>query len=472
MSRFNYLLKKIIGLNIPILVLVLILSIILQINISSLVKFVISSVMITLGITFYLYGYDLSYIKISDRICCSLVNKKNLIYILAVCMLLCFIITMFEPEILRVCNFNLRLLILIAFSISFFFLLSIYRILKKHSFKYYLIISYLFIFILLIKTDFNIVPFAFDRASLATGSITSPFLLTMGLAFSKRTKRPKKDSTSFGILALASIGPLLIFLILGIFFKLDIANYSHEFSIYKNLFYIFLSLIPLLLIYLIFLKFDIKKNKMEIKTVLKGLSLVIIGIFLFIIGGRFGYTEISYNLGIKLANCHIYVILIIAGILGFLITKIEPSFNFLMNYVNDVTNGGIKEKFLELFLASGVGLALIISCLIVKNNLNILEFLLPSFILAIILAFITPNRFLAIAFDSFGAVIGTISTSVFIPFLLGLAQVYNQDLTTVGLLAFIGIIPVIFLEIAGFIYEKEVILHDYNNLDDRIVDYG
>ena len=102
------------------------------------------------------------------------------------------------------------------------------------------------------------------------------------------------------------------------------------------------------------------------------------------------------------------------------------------------------------------------------NKVDILVVLLPSFFLAIILAFFTPNTFLSLAFDSLGAVIGTISSSFLLPILIGIT---NSSLQTFGYVAFIGIIPVIFLEIAGFIYEKEIILHDYNQLDDEVVIY-
>ena len=109
-----------------------------------------------------------------------------------------------------------------------------------------------------------------------------------------------------------------------------------------------------------------------------------------------------------------------------------------------------------------------LSLIVVIYKIDILVVLIPSFFLAILLAFFTPNTFLSIAFDSLGAVIGTISSSFFLPILIGISK---GNLLTAGYVAFIGIIPVIFLEIAGFIYEKEIVLHDYANLDDRIVGY-
>ena len=195
---------------------------------------------------------------------------------------------------------------------------------------------------------------------------------------------------------------------------------------------------------------------------------VFLGVGCYYTGAKYGYLNLATLIGEKLINVPIEFVLIIGGIFGFLILKIEPSFVFLMNYVNDVTKGGIKEKFLELFLSLGVAFSFMMSLIIAINKVDILVVLLPSFFLAIFLAFFTPNTFLSLAFDSLGAVIGTISSSFLLPILIGIT---NSSLQTFGYVAFIGIIPVIFLEIAGFIYEKEIILHDYNKLDDEVVIY-
>ena len=473
MNNFIWTLKKLFSSMVGIVIIAIILSIILKIELNLLIKFIISSFMIVIGVSFYLIGYDMSYPKISDKISLKLIKRKNIFYILGLVLLLGLIITFFEPEILRVSNFNNNLLIILAFSINFFFSLSIYRVITKGNFKYYLIISYIIVFLLMTITDFKIIPFAFDRLALCTGAITSPFLLTMGRSFSKKSYIIKKEHTSFGILGLSSLGPMIIFLILGIFFKLDLNKFNLSLSTFNYLLYICVSMIPIIIIYLIFINFNIKKYKKDIIKVFKGLSFVFLGIILFILGANFGYLKFASVLGEKIIQYNFNLTIIISLILGFLITKVEPSFNFLMNYINEVTNGGIKEKFLSLFLSLGVSLSFIVSIYIVSYNLNIMIFLIPSFFLAVLLAFFVPNRFLAIAFDSLGAVIGTISSSFFIPFLVGIANVFktNYLYNTFGLLAFIGIIPVIFLEIAGFIYDKEEYLYNYNNLDDRIVDY-
>ncbi len=455
----------------PIVLLILLLSIIFQINISLILQFIISSFLIILGVTFYLVGFDLSYPKVSDRITHVLIKKKNIIYILGICLFLGCMVSLFAKEIIEVSNMKFSLLVLLSFSIGFFFMLSIFRILTKTNFKIYLIISYIVIFILMIKSDFLVVPFALDRAALGTGAVSAPFLLTLGMSFSKRNRKVNKEYTSFGILGLSAVGPIIVFLILGIYSNVNFA--VNNLSLFKSILYLFFSLIPIVIVYFIFLRFDLKRYKKEIKEVLRGFLYVFLGIVLSFLGANYGCLPMASIIGEKLSLISFPIILLIGGILGFLIPKIEPSFVFLMEYVNLVTSEGIKEKFLEFFLCLGVAFSFLITIVIVYYHLNIIEFLITSFFLAILIAFFTPNTFLSIAFDSLGAVIGTISSSFFLPFLVSLSKGFEgiTILNTFGFLAFIGIVPVIFLELAGFIYEQEINMHDYNHFDDRIVDY-
>ena len=220
MNKFFSNLEKIGTLYIPVFFLVLILSIILKIDIFLIIKFIISSLSIIVGVSLYLVGYDLSYPKISDKVSLILLKKKNIIYMLFISFILSFVIVLFEPELLKVSINNIKLLILLSFSVSVFFILSIYRILTKGNYKYYLIISYILVFLIMMITDNNIIPFAMERSVLSMGLVSAPLLITMGMSLSKRSKYVNEDHTSFGILGLSSIGPMMIFMILGIFYKL------------------------------------------------------------------------------------------------------------------------------------------------------------------------------------------------------------------------------------------------------------
>ena len=201
--------------------------------------------------------------------------------------------------------------------------------------------------------------------------------------------------------------------------------------------------------------------------------MVLIGITLFLTGGDVGYFKMGYMLGTNFHNINHLLIIIIGGVFGYFITKIEPSLKVLINYVNDVTNGSIKDKFLEKFLCIGVSLSVILSLLRVLNGVDVMYFLIPTYFLALFLAFFTPTNFLAIAFDSGGVVAGSITSSFLLPMLIGVASNIgiNYLKEAFGVLSLISIIPVIILEIVGLIYQVEVNSYDTKNIDDTIIDY-
>lgn len=483
-------LKKVIYSILPIISLVLILSFIFQIETNTVIRFLSSSIMVIFGLVLFTTGSEISLNIIGEEISKKLIKKKKLWLILLTCLFLGTFITILEPEFLTISQ-EARgiplgiLLFSVSLGIGIFLMLAIYRILKKIDFKYLLISGYLLIFLLLMISKFNVIPFAFDMSSVTAGTISAPFLLAFGGSFSNNSKSKKDKKNEFGILSICGIGPILMILLLGFIFKPDIVYDSDPIlkrldflsTLWMNFYQVLMSLSPLGLLYFLFLKFDNKnkktKNKKEIKKVLTGLTMVLVGITLFLTGGDVGYFKIGYMLGTNFHNINHLLIIIIGGVFGYFIAKIEPSLKVLINYVNDVTNGSIKDKFLERFLCIGVSLSVILSLLRVLNDVDVMYFLIPTYFLALFLAFFTPTNFLAIAFDSGGVVAGSITSSFLLPMLIGVASNIgiNYLKEAFGVLSLISIIPVIILEIVGLIYQVEVNSYDTKNIDDSIIDY-
>ncbi len=479
-------LKKIICSILPIIILVLILSFIFKIDFNTVIRFLASSILVIIGLTLFTTGTDLSLNIIGEKISNSLIKKKNLFLILITCFFLGTFITMLEPEFLTVSDEakGIPLIILLAFvsvGIGFFLMLAIYRILKKINFKYVLISGYLLIFLLLMLSSFDVIPFAFDMASVTTGAISAPFILALGVGFASKSRKQGSESLEFGILSICSIGPILMILLLGFLFHPNIVYDSDPIlkklnffsTLWMNFYQVVFSISPLIILYLCFNHFQKKKNNREFKKIIIGILMVIIGITLFLTGGDVGYFKISYMLGTHLGNINHLLIIMIGGIFGYFIAKIEPSLKVLINYVDEVTNGGIKDNFLELCLCLGVSLSVILSLFRVLNGESVIEFLIPTYFLAILLAFFTPNNFLAIAFDASGVVAGNMSSNFLLPLLVGVAyNITNSYLKEAfGVLSLISIIPVIILEIIGLIYASEEKVLNSNILDDSIVYY-
>ena len=72
-------------------------------------------------------------------------------------------------------------------------------------------------------------------------------------------------------------------------------------------------------------------------------------------------------------------------------------------------------------LSIGVGIAIGLAMIRIITGISILWFLIPGYLLSIILAFIGSDIFTGIAFDSGGVASGTIASTFLVPFAIGIA---------------------------------------------------
>lgn len=477
-------LKKVIKGILPIIIFVLILSIILKIDIGTIIRFLSSSLLVIMGLTLFTTGTDISLNEMGKNISNLLIKKKNIILILIVSLLLGTFITLLEPEFLTIGyeagNIPTSILLIsVSISIGIFLMLAMYRILKRINLRYYIIISYLLIFFVLTISNFQVVPFAFDMGSVVVGAISAPFILAFGGNLASKMKR--KDSSEFGILSFCAIGPILMILILSLIYKPNIMYDSDPIlkkldfleTLWTNFYQVFMSLSLLVIFYLVLTR-KTKKKKIEQRKIMIGLIMVLVGITLFLTGGDVGFFKLAYLLGSKLGNINKIIIILIGGIFGFLIAKIEPNVKVLVSYVDQVTNGGIKDKFLETCLCIGVSISFMLSLFRVLNGYSVMIFLIPTYFLAIFFAFFTPTNFLGLSFDAGGVVTGSMSSSFLLPLLIGVASIITNNYLNeaFGVMALISVIPIIILEIVGMIYNIEVKNDNTKYLDDKIIDYG
>ena len=477
-------LKKVIKGILPIIIFVLILSIILKIDIGTIIRFLSSSLLVIMGLTLFTTGTDISLNEMGKNISNLLIKKKNISLILIVSLLLGTFITLLEPEFLTIGyeagNIPTSILLIsVSISIGMFLMLAMYRILKRINLRYYLIISYLLIFFVLTISNFQVVPFAFDMGSVVVGAISAPFILAFGGNLASKMKR--KNSSEFGILSFCAIGPILMILILSLIYKPNIMYDSDPIlkkldfleTLWTNFYQVFMSLSLLVIFYLVLTR-KTKKKKIEQRKIMIGLIMVLVGITLFLTGGDVGFFKLAYLLGSKLGNINKIIIILIGGIFGFLIAKIEPNVKVLVSYVDKVTNGGIKDKFLETCLCIGVSISFMLSLFRVLNGYSVMIFLIPTYFLAIFFAFFTPTNFLGLSFDAGGVVTGSMSSSFLLPLLIGVASIITNNYLNeaFGVMALISIIPIIILEIVGMIYNIEVKNDNTKYLDDKIIDYG
>ena len=106
-------------------------------------------------------------------------------------------------------------------------------------------------------------------------------------------------------------------------------------------------------------------------------------------------------------------------------------------------------------MAAALGLAAIR----IMTGINILWFLIPGYIIALVLCFFVPKIFVGIAFDSGGVASGTMMSAFVLPLCIGACASFNGDsagaavLTDAfGCVAFVAMAPIITIQISGLIY--------------------
>ena len=194
----------------------------------TLTKFIIGAVCAIFGLTIFLRGVDIGIVPLGERIGSSITKKKSLPLVIFVGFVIGTIITIAEPDVqvLAAQVFEASggligkdiLILSVALGVGIFVSFALARIILQFSIRKTLVIGYSLIFIMALFSP-EFLPLAFDAGGVTTGSMTVPFLLSLGLGVSSVRSDKAAEEDSFGIAALSSIGPIMTCLILGVIFK-------------------------------------------------------------------------------------------------------------------------------------------------------------------------------------------------------------------------------------------------------------
>nr|WP_243138068.1 DUF1538 domain-containing protein [Heliorestis acidaminivorans] len=110
------------------------------------------------------------------------------------------------------------LITMVAMGVAFFVGLAMLRIVLGIPIAYILATGYAVVLLLSFFTPENFVPIAFDAGGVTTGPMTVPFILSLGLGTVSVLGGKSSLSDGFGLVGLASIGPIIAVLLLGVMY--------------------------------------------------------------------------------------------------------------------------------------------------------------------------------------------------------------------------------------------------------------
>jgi len=220
-----------------------------------------------------------------------------------------------------------------------------------------------------------------------------------------------------------------------------------------------IAILPLLITFILFQIFSIKMSKQKFKGILVGIFLTYMGVVFLIFGLEVGYVEIGREIGLNISKLpYSWIIVPIGFILGFVITRVEPSVQVLTRDIEKETGGAIKKNVLLYTLAIGVALSLALALLKILLQISLWYIVVPGYIICIVLAFSSDERFTSIAFDAGGVTTGVMTTTFLLAMALGLAEGIpgaNPATDGFGLIAIVAMTPIILVMLLGKIYGKK-----------------
>ena len=329
------------------------------------------------GLAVFLLGLEVGIFPVGEGLAGDFARKGSTGWIVLFAFMIGFGTTVAEPALLviadkaagissgRIDAFTLRMVV--AFSVGFAIVIGVWRIIKGHPIHYYIITGYILVVAATFFSPKEIVGLAFDLGGVTTSTVTVPLVAALGIGLASTIKGRNPVLDGFGLIAFASLTPMIFVQFYGIYvyefieasdIVITLAEHIPETAIafdfsfinlIKGFFGVMTDVIPILAIILFFQYAILKKPVENLKEVLIGFGLVIIGLDAFIIGLEMGLFSIGETMAFQLTqNGSDIIIYSFAGAIGFSTTMAEPSLTAIARKAKEISDGRSEEHTSEL----------------------------------------------------------------------------------------------------------------------------
>ena len=501
MNNLTKFFKEAIQSVLPIFAIVLLLSVTAApLESGVIVMFLFGTIMLIVGMGFFTIGSGISMEPLGEGIGATLGKAKKIIVPLFICLILGILITIAEPDLTVLAEQvpsipNMILILSVAIGVGIFLVISMIRTRKEIKLNTLLLVFYGFAIVLAFFSPNDFIPTAFDSGGVTTGPITVPFIMALGAGMASMSTSKNARENSFGLIALCSIGPILCVLLLSIVFKpesstaqetLIIAQTTKEaFMVFINglpkfAIEVFESLMPIVLVMVVFQIVTRRFNKHQILRMLVGFVYTYIGLVFFLTGANVGFMPAGRLIGARIAGGEMkYLLIPIGALMGYFVVSAEPAVHSLKKQVAEITNGSVSQKSLGLALSIGVGCSVGIAMLRILTGIPVLPILIVGYVISLVITFYVPPIYTGIAFDSGGVASGPMSTTFILPFAIGACEALGGNVLTdaFGVVAMVAMTPLIAIQVLGLLGEmkrKKMLArakHEILQLDDDMIYY-
>ncbi|AGI47302.1 Protein of unknown function (DUF1538) [Thermoplasmatales archaeon BRNA1] len=433
-------------------------------------------ILVLLGFTLFLYGVDVGIIPMGKSIGIEMSRRKSIIPMIAIVFVISIIVTVAEPDVtgfsstvnllFHDVDYNM-LVASIAVGVGVMLVLAALRIYLDISLKILITIGYSLVLIIGLLVPKYILGIAFDSGGVTTGPITIPVLMAMGMGIGMATSRNGDPMNSFGMVGLASIGPLITVMLYGQLADISdlmdttiseaevdtvsIATLTHHFG--RAILDTLGSVIPLLIIFIIMMKYYLHSSWHDFEMMCLGILLTVVGMIMFLTGVYSGFMPMAQEIGVYLIEDNVGIWILLLGLsLGFMVIAAEPAVKILGSQVEAVSKNMITTNTIIIVVGVGVSVFVGIGMYALSQGWMSIYYILPIYALAIALLWFMDNSLVGITYDAGGVATGPMSVAIIMSMYAAMAEVLGGEIASenaFGVIALIALAPIIALSVLG-----------------------
>ena len=444
----------------------------------------IGMIIVGVGLAIFLHGLEIGIFPVGEGLARDFAKSGSVVWILVFAFAIGFGTTIAEPALVVIAEKAAAissgridadiLRFVVAFSVGFAILLGVYRIIKGHPIHYYIIVGYILVVTVTFAAPAEIIGLAYDLGGVTTSTVTVPLVAALGIGLASTIKGRDPVIDGFGLIAFASLTPMIFVQIYGIFVynfveAKEVAQVVIEAkvsqtatitleSVISGILAVVKDVLPILAIIFFFQYAILKKQIENLKLVIAGFILVILGLYAFILGLEMGLFALGESMAFQLTQAgNMWVIYAFAFLIGFSTTMAEPALMAIAKKAKEISDGKINDMTLRLFVAFGVAFGIALGAFRIVDGGHIHYYIIAGYITVIILTYFAPKHIIPIAYDSGGVTTSTVTVPLVAALGIGLATNIDGRSALIdgfGLIAFASLFPMITVMAYGILVER------------------
>lgn len=198
-------------------------------------EILIGLILVVFGLMLFIEGLNIGLFPIGENLSYALTKKGSVFWLLSFSFLLGFSTTIAEPALIAVAkeaskiaveggilapesenSYALGLRLSVAFSVGLAILIGVLRIIKGWPIYFLIIAGYIIVMVVTMFAPQEIIGIAYDAGGVTTSTITVPLVTALGVGLANIIEGRSPLTDGFGLIAFASLLPMIFVLIYGI----------------------------------------------------------------------------------------------------------------------------------------------------------------------------------------------------------------------------------------------------------------